>query len=336
MKNSAVFTLLLTSVFYLFTCGWLTGPDSHPLDGVMKTRPENIVTFTARNEVGNKILDRLIIADVENPKNSKILTGKEVAPYKPKFSPDKSKILFGDYTRKMWGVGPPLVIYDMASGSLTRLGDNIFGYRYVWNNDNSGFYYSETENRFVDIIFFDVTSMTKHTILETSNYMEHPVGFKGADTLIVESNNSEVADRTHGYYYMDLQGNYLSYIDNPKLELVNVNGIGHKAVSNLHYNDNIQMFVYKERSTDFEGYSISITNIDGSYYKAYTTGEYIDSDPAWSADGRYIVFTREIILIPGQFPKQMLYIIDTVTGSLGELIDPAKINGAVELFFADF
>jgi Tol biopolymer transport system component len=132
-----------------------------------------------------------------------------------------------------------------------------------------------------------------------------------------------------------LKGNYLSRIDNPHLDLINRDGINLKAVYNPDWSDEKGMFVCAASDSDHAGYRIAITNLDGSFYRIYTDGDFIDDNPAWGPEGQKVLFARSAITDYNRFGARIM-ILDINTGQIDNLVETSSIGGATASLEPDY
>lgn len=285
---------------------------------------------------------QIVLVDFNNPSKYKLITDDENRNLAAKFSHDRKQLV---YEAKRLGTDHDngLQLVDVSTGAIKRiLHDkdprfNVAGNDVVWHPLNSAIYFRNSD-RFgaftEDVMFFDFESLTVGRLTDTADYSEVPVGFKGADTLIVFSNDTATTHQPLGLYFMDLSGHYLSRIENPHLELINHNGVDVKAPFNPEWNDDLQLFVFAQvDSSLFPGFAIAVTNLDGSFYQTYTDGAVFDDHPTWRPDGKTILFDRHKLSSYGTEYKVM--IVDLETGSVKEFVKPKNIRGATSLRFPD-
>jgi Tol biopolymer transport system component len=103
------------------------------------------------------------------------------------------------------------------------------------------------------------------------------------------------------------------------------------------WNKELKLLVYLEHSREpyYTGYRISVTNLDGTYYKNYTIGDYQDLHPVWGPDGKTIIFNRKIIGDDIDVSGKIM-IIDCKTGMIREFITPDMIPNCLSLSYPDF
>lgn len=157
------------------------------------------------------------------------------------------------------------------------------------------------------------------------------------NTLIVFSNDSLVTGQPPGYYLMNTNGNYISRVNNPHLLGRSKSGKLLESYD-LDCNSKLGLLVYGEsfQSEYGIGSKISVTNLDGSYYINYTSGEYYDSEPAWGPEVKTILFERVPLIYASHFTHSKIMILNIETGEVREFIIPSFIDGAISLRYPDY
>jgi len=279
---------------------------------------------------------QIVLVDFNNPSKYKFVTDDENQNLAPKFSHDRKQLVHE--ARRLGTVHDNgLQLVDVATGAITRiLHDkdprfNVAGRDVIWRPRSSAIYFGNSDSfGFTgDVMFFDFETQTVGRLTSTADYSEWPFGFKGADTLIVQSNDTSSTRQPPGFYFMDLNGNYLSRINNFHLETVNRNGVDLKAAFNPEWSDELQLFAYADVDSAYPGFRIAVTNLDGSYFQIYTNGDYFDDHPSWGPQGKTILFDRRKLSSYSTVSKVM--IVDLETGSVREFVKPKNIRGATSL-----
>ena len=161
-----------------------------------------------------------------------------------------------------------------------------------------------------------------------------PISIKDSETLIVYGHNPET-DQLIDYFMMDINGNYISKIDNPYIEYINRNGVVKKDAHSLDYNSTLNQLVFSSRDSTVQGRKIAVTDFTGNYYKEYTKGDYIDDHPKWGPDST-ILFDRRIINDNSTGAETKIMEINTKTGEVTEFLNPNVISGAIALRYPEF
>lgn len=316
-----------------------------PDDGGFNVPPEDLVALTAvfneKDETG-MYLEKLVLLDYNNPSNYMIVTDTTYQVIRPKFSPDKSKILFGDEFRIYHDVGPPQCIYYHQDRVIQRLllhpnsSLPFFALERIWNLDNDSFYFSDLPVFwYASIYFFRISPHSVETVLESEfklEYSVYPIALISPDTLMILKEFTYQENENPEFYLLNLLDKSLFKINNPYL--FNTNNKGYKLNAYaLDWNNELRLFVYGERFQKVKGgigHKISVTNLNGNYYRNYTLGA-SDSFPVWGPEGKTILFQKGF---NGLASKIM--IIDVQTGDIREFVHPTVINGAAGLRFPDY
>ena len=325
-------TILILS---LFACS------SNPIGPNPGDNPADWIAATARIQR----FQQIVLINYDNPSVFKIITDNDHQNKEPVFSNDKTMLIYQDSHTGFAHEGQ-LILYNLKNGKTKPLMFDVqrnyplTGEGVVWSPDDDAIYYHITEDivgaAHTDIFCYDLKTETVRRLTKTFWYSEWPVGFKGLDTLIVVSTDTAVTKQPMGFYFMDLNANYLSRINNPHLELVNRSGINLKAAYHPEWNDELDLLVYAQVDSAFPGIQIAVTNLDGTFYKTYSTGgSFIDDYPCWGPNGKSILFQRSNATDYGQeYARVMLLNLDTETDK--ELIFPYRINKASSLSYPDY
>ena len=282
---------------------------------------------------------QIVLVDFNNPTKYNFITNDQYQNFAPNFSPDRKQLV---YLARRLGTDHDsgLMLVNIASGQIIRIlhdkeaGYNMFGNNVVWGPDNTTLYFSQTAFITTDIVTYNLVKQSSRFLTATYEYTEYPVGFKGQDTLIVFSDDTMSTQQPPGYYYMDLNGNYLGRLNNPHLEFIRRDRYSYlKAAWKPDWNEALGLIVYSQKdNTAFRGQKVAVTNLDGSYFKTYTSGEYMDTDPVWGPDGKTVLFWRS------DFPtgNSRVLLLDLESGRISLFVKPEKIGGATELSEPDY
>jgi hypothetical protein len=294
--------------------------------------------------INGTIHDKLIICDYDDPTNFEILTADTFWVESPKFSPDKNTIVFGDKFREANDAGPLLIEYNIQARSFNLLEFNpvthsgLWGYCHIWNYEGTGvFYFNVLPMALIySTHYYDITTNT-YEFVKSGNGVEGkviPALSIAPDTLMVFSNDSITTGQSAGFYLLDGSYNYVKRINNP--HLIGYNKNGHlRYASTLDLARGSGLIVYSEHHTQTNGWKISVTKLDGSYYKCFTSGNYDDFGPVWGANSKTILFYRNP-LGPSEFSESRVMILDIKSGNVSEFASPEIFNGADGLHFADY
>ncbi|KPK95540.1 hypothetical protein AMJ80_05005 [bacterium SM23_31] len=320
-----VLSLSLFTVVYSFCDNKLTAPDEEiPAPGYegSKVPLNDVVAVTVRFNppyAGGSTISKLVLLDYNNPTRYKIVGDLYMFAEYPRFSPDKSKILYVD-RGKGSRHDPAFLLYDVQNDSIKVLDSPMhpMGHLPLWKYDCSGFYY--TNSYFAGTMFFRFSTKIREWISSEKGYIYYPLDIKGTDTLIVNGKNTEGDEKIRGVYFTDHEGSCLTLINNPYLETSKIFG------KFLRWSNDLGLIVYVENDTTLGGTKISVTNSDGSYYRCYTSGEFNDTSPVWGPESKTILFER----------GRIIYIIDIETGDISEFATSYFIYGAHGLSYPDY
>jgi Tol biopolymer transport system component len=242
----------------------------------------------------------LIAINYNNPKEFKLLGSDTTAFGNIRLSPDGSMISYSDVYATGVGSTPWLGIYNTQTKTRELLIDKRYDASLVgnsrvgvvWDKDSSGFYYTNPTQAFDNthaVWYYDLQTEMASIIKEVREQSIIPIGLMGGDTLIVTSNEFD----TLNYYTMSLEGEYIKRIDNPHLEYVVIDGIRKKGFSEVSWNDSLKLFAgsYNDNA-EFDRFKIAVTDLEGDVFKEFTNGEYRNTHPRWTRDGK-IIFAEQ-------------------------------------------
>ncbi|KPK90308.1 hypothetical protein AMJ80_08580 [bacterium SM23_31] len=278
----------------------------------------------------------LLLLDYYDPSNYKIVKDPPACVRTPRFSANKDKIIFNTKPYAP-GAGYSFALYDVNKDTVKNIrrlsGLNLYGERPVWKYDGSGFYYYVYLG---GVYFYQFDTQLDYNF-GPGNFLIHELyGLKGTDTLMVYGYDKKLGKQSYGNYFTDHEGSFLTRIDNPYLEPVHCStGIISEYSKRLRWNSTAGLFVCSEYDSTLNGRKISVTNLDGSYYRSYTSGDYTDDYPVWGPEGKTILFNRTEWIVP-YFYYHGVMIIDVETGEVSKFINPETINGAIRLWDADY
>ena len=343
-------SLLLLLPFLLCLLAGCDAADPYD-DGTFDVPPERLVALTAvyaETDSNGVYPQRIVLVDYANPSRYKVLTEGHVS-IQPRFSPDKTRLLYGDRTIGFVHA-PWIMLYDLQTERVNRLPWGINARqdtiplavppdRLVWETSGEGFFFTNPYQAFSgrqDVLHFSLTGPSWRTVHDGNGYAVYPRDLKGSDTLIVFSNEQFYTRQGPlGMYFMDLDGNYLSHLDNPHLEMINRDGVNKKVAYNPSWNDEIGLFAIARSDSTRPGYRIAVTDLSGGYYREYTSGDYIDDNPRWGPGGDVILFDRRAVEDYTDTGYRVM-VADLKTGKVRELVKPNAVDGAVALRFPDY
>ncbi len=315
LKTAAISGILLILITGCFSCSQIIGTNNNVFDGVYNDPVAFIAHFLTEDMHSSSLDSHLILSDLNNPVGYKLVLDKSIAYYNPKFSRDRTKIIGG---------GINLSIYDIQEDIVERLyyrtdTDEFIqleGYSIVWNYDDSGFYFSPSEPReYLSpcIFFYKFSDRTVEQVYSGPLTSIVPLELLDKNTLLVYSYDQSNIDFPQGFYKMDISSKELSLINNSYLQnMIDRDWKNILFLDAFDWNEELKLLVCSERHLGSN--IISVTNLDGTYYKKYTTGkEFLAYSPVWGADGKTIIFATH----PNSTgDKEEIWIIDVETGGM--------------------
>ncbi|MFC1492529.1 hypothetical protein ACFL6O_01115 [candidate division KSB1 bacterium] len=291
MKTVAVSVILAVLIAGCFSCGQINGPNDEIINDV-----NNLIAFVAHfheeDPTSSGVESYLVLSDFND---YKLVLNRDIASGNPKFSRDKTKIVGG---------GASLSVYDIQKDTVEQLyyrtdGDELFqleGYSIVWNYDNSGFYFTLSEPHWYtsqSIFFYTFSDQTVEQIYAGPITSIVPLELLDKNTLLVYSYDQSNIDFPVGFYKMDIISRELTLINNPYLRnMIERNSKGVLFLDAFDWNEELELLVCSERHPNLDSNIISVTDLDGTYYKSYTSGdEFIAYSPVWGPDGKTIIFS---------------------------------------------
>lgn len=287
--------------------------------------------------------EQIVLIDFNDPTNFKIVTNNDHRNIYPRFSPDRTKLVFLD---KAMGFvhSPQVVLYSLADNSTTFLTDSLLLLGRVgandpilWNEDGSVLYYRFRSSSFQDDFWrYDFASKRAFSVISTVGTSEYPVAMIDPDTLIAFSNDTATTKEPWGYYFMTPTGRYLSYLTNEHLRLINRGGITTKGAYYPNLNRRVGLLVYAETESTFAGHKVAITDLSGNYYNTYTKGDYVDDFAVWGPDDKWILFDRVETIGSPSPSRHRIMVLNLQSGEVKQFVDPAVIGGAYELRYPHY
>ena len=150
-----------------------------------------------------------------------------------------------------------------------------------------------------------------------------PVERIGRDTLIVR----DIVDGEPAYFFLDLQSNSFSRVDNLHLDVE-----ARWPTRSLDWHDEKRLLVFVDVKEGQGDAQIAVTNLDGSFYRALTTGAFNYGWPRWGFNDE-ILFWRVGRDDP-QSPAEIAT-VNIETGEVRTLLRPEDL-GAVALYYLDY
>lgn len=269
---------------------------------------------------------RLVLAPFDDPTGYCIL--EDLYGFDPRFSPDKSTIVFkgyredniqSNYLYDVEGEVTIALLDQEAPNGLLRVESETV----VWDEAGSGFYFDlrgDIGNTFVTYY---------HALGDSSmvfvNNRVSPVERIGRDTLIVKIH----VEGGPVFFFLDLRSGELSPLNNPHLD---IEARWSNRALDWHKEKRLLVFVDVKEKEGQRDSQIAITNLDGSFYRALTTGAFNDSWPHWGPNDE-VLFLRK-----GKRDSPSPAEIATVHIETAEVRTLLRLEdlGALELYYLDY
>lgn len=331
----------------------LSGCDGFGLDGVDEP-PGGRVAMTAVYEEtleSGRPVHRLVVADVQNPSNYKVLSkaGKDVG--RSCFGPEKRRLLFEDNSESNVGSRAAIKLLDLESREVRDLGATGTLKGCVWRSDGSGFYYAAagpaglTVSTFYELETGEARSFAQSETKNGAMRGSIPYARKERDSILVLADSlvrRESGGWKHagvGYYFVDAKtGTYLEKVENEHFRFVpwedESRGGWEQGAFGPAYNNESKRITYQ--FGDPENISnIAVTNLDGNLFEIYgASKEYVDTSPRWGPGGILFFDRRPRTTLDPETHRIMVANVETE--AVRELIGPSTINGAVALRHPDY
>ena len=336
---------LLASNMILYSCSDVNGisePDQErTIDWVIQNRPQDLVVVAA---VFTDNLRKLVLFDYYNPQNYKIVTDESFGAVYPVFSHDKKKIIFGDWNDWANEAGPALMLYDVVRDTVQPIiaenfysDNNLPGINMIWNADDTGFYFTWAGDWYGQrILYYDFETRLYSHFYFNRGKDTYAVSLIPPDTLIVFTNDTLVTGQPEGLYYMSTNGQFLSRINIDKLVYYTPNN-NHPYPAGLQWINSKQLFLISERGNFIPNYfitvRISISNRDGSFYKAFELKDSLADGPiAWNIREDKIIFLRN----PLSSGSTKLMLLNYKNGEVQDFFTPNMIPNCAYIMGAAF
>jgi hypothetical protein len=316
--------------------------------------PERLVAMTAVFEEtleGGRPVHRLVVADVQNPSNYRVLSaaGRDVG--RSCFGPEKRRLLFEDNSESNVGSRAPIKLLDLETREVRDLGATGTLKGCVWRADGSGFYYAAAGGAGLRIAaFYDLETGEARPFAQTETQIgamrgSIPYARKGRDSILVLADSlirqegGGFKSAGGGFFFVDTEtGTYLTKVQNEHFKVVpweNEDRGGDKySVFTPAYNDERDLIAYRLNSPKHVG-NLAVTSLDGDFFEVYgASPNRIDSDPKWGPEGQVLAERRPQASFEPEQYRVMAANIET--GELRELVAPETIGGAVGLRAPDY
>jgi|TARA_R110001599_G_scaffold1889_4_gene9924 Tol biopolymer transport system component len=310
--------ILLSGTVFFLTCEFLGigGSDNQEVD--FET-PVYANVFFEKNHPDDATTHGIIAINYDNPKEFKLLLSDSSTYYNLNLSPDGEKLLYSDVYAGS-GTSPIYGVYNIDTKKKTLLDDEgwpVFGHESldpVWDTNSAGFYFTNPVQAFsIDqsVLYYNLETKKGRLIKESYPHAIAPLGLLGTDSLFVYSNEYDSLP----YYRMSTEGEYGKVINNPYLEFITENGLWQKGVIDFDWNDSLKLITASYlNQAEFDKFKIIVTDLEGTFFKEFTSGVYFNRNPTWTKDGN-IIFTEQRDLYDTQIDSE-LKIIDLETGEI--------------------
>ncbi len=246
-----------------------------------------IVFVSEAGSKGNRT-KRLAIMD-QDGQNIQYLTDSNSIVLAPRFSPDSEKILYTSYES-----GKPRVYLMNLRTRKIRSFQNLPGMTFAprFSPDGKNVVLSITENGNTDIFIINLLSNNKFKLTKDSAIDTAPSFSPDGDSVVFESDRGG----SQQIYVIAASGGKAKRIS-----------FGNGRYGTPVWSPRGDMVAFTKMNKG--KFHIGVMRIDGSQERILTTS-FLDEGPAWSPNGRVIIFFRET---PGPKGSPSLYTVD-VTG----------------------
>ncbi len=318
--------------------------------------PERLVAMVAvyndTHENGAPV-QRLVLADFENPSAYKVLSEAGTFATEPRFAPGKRRLLFVDQTGARTASDGQVTLLDLESGSVrpllyVREDGRQFPLRgslegLAWEPDGSGFYSALAGPAGLTVAYhYDLATRRLRPFAQTQGGATViPYGRKGQDSIFVISNERlrEGGDRIPGFYFVDAEtGAYLERIENEHLRFVRwedpSRGGWRYSVYTPALDGKEELVAFRINNPENRG-NLAVASLSGSSFEVYgASEEYIDTLPRWGPSS-VVLFNRSRGA-SSPFQAHRVMVVDTETGEVRAFIRPEVIDGAAGLRTPDY
>lgn len=269
---------------------------------------------------------RLVLAPFDDPAGYRIL--EDLYGFDPRFSSDKSKIIFQGYREDHL---QSTYLYDVENDTATALIDVQYPDRRlrtqdetaVWDEADSGFYFNLRGGvTNASVTYYHASGDSSMVFV---NGQASPVERIGRDTLIVRMH----VEGGFAFFFLDLRSGELSPLNNPHLD---IEARWSNRALDWHDEKRLLVFVDVKEKEGQRDSQIAITNLDGSFYRALTTGVFSYGWPRWGPNDE-VLFRRK-----GKRDSPSPAEIATVHIETAEVRTLLRLEdlGALELYYLDY
>lgn len=300
--------------------------------GVLTPEPPGLLAFTVFYEGLDRA--RIAVAPFDTLSRYRFVTDAEVYRSKPLFSPDKSHLLY------RIGRLSYHTFYSELSAETERqvirkltpdLTSEVNAFEYVWAPDETGFYYEPFSDipsfRTIHYGFADSLSsfITDYGL---------PRAFIGEDTLLVLSRGASGQEIPGLFFYL-LSRDELERVRNPMLEQVLEPREQTRFVEGVDWDAGRRRLAVSITVPGARTSQIAITDLEGTVFETYTSGDFIDDHPRWGP-GNTVLFDRVAANTSTGIIGLRVMLLEVETGAVRELLPPGAVPGAVGIGWADY
>lgn len=299
------------------------------------------VVMTAAYDEGEDTAHRLIVTDLQNPSNYRVLRKAGDHVGEAYFGPEKRRIVFGKDARLIEDAGGRLALYDLESNEVRLLTDapwtGVGGGNVVWEADGSGFYYNTGGAwSLPSLVHYDLEKQKARYLAQRTRIH----GLKGRTSMLVY-NRRPANEGRFPFYFFDVEKEaYTEHVRNEYLKIVeweDESRGGHKyAAFGPAYGNETDLIAFRQKSED-EKTRLAITDVEGDCFGTYTDGEYLDYNLDWGPGGTVLFDRHSSPYGSGNiWDEYRVMVLDAGTGEVRRLVDPAVIDGAVGLHSPEY
>ncbi|MET0155752.1 MAG: Tol-Pal system beta propeller repeat protein TolB [Rickettsiales bacterium] len=263
------------------------------------------IAYVAESFDGRRKHKRIAIMDQDGANNAYVTNGAELV-LTPRFSPDGRKLLYVGYAG---GVNPSLYLVNIERGGVgARIGGSggmAFSPNFAPGGNEAALAVSQNGNSdiFISNLQGDMRRITNHTAIDTSP------SFSPDGSRIVFS-----SDRA----------------GSPQIYVMNRGGGGEARLSYGDGDYNTPVWSPKGDYVAFTKrdkgqFYIGVMRPDGSQERLLTSS-YLDEGPAWSPNGRLLVFARQSPGGRGRPGASDLYVVDLAGNHLRRVSTPGEAS----------
>ncbi len=305
-------------------------------------------------------VQRVALVNFDDPRRYRILARDSLtAAHRPRLSPNREWLVVENHVTS-FGSSAWLNLINVTSEvviPLLSITDGpireapLYGTlsAHVWKPDGTGFYGTRFEVVPVSFEYwaeYDGESYGSDGTQEATNF-GLPYGLKGADSLLVLAAAPDGSSSVGFHFLNGRTYDYLEPIDNQHLQFVpragnpgtpEWDGWKHQ-VHNPALNNESGLIAYRliadaEEESSPSRRGIAVTNMDGTFYREFDSGDFFDGYPRWGPGGTVLLDRRP--LRSKDWRDHRVMVLDIETGEIRELVEPHIIDGAAGLRLPDY